>query len=212
LALLATESARLSAPWIEQKAHRPKLPLNGRNYIQLLTLDTNDDCGGGATSRSESSKVGGDRSSTQNYSIAGMRFTVEQLSARRIAIPTQFQHEFIFGRRSTRFRNSNLSTGIYSAQFGRRTLWPDAASQRSPERTNTTARCMSSAELRSGRQRGRNQSTGPKNPFSGQNQYRVLFGRQADSPTGCFSTPNLSGLRESLTTMAGGQRRDQRGC
>ncbi len=113
--LLVTESATLGTVIENQRII--ELPLNGRNFIQLIALSPNVNAnfasGGAATSRQ-----GGDRS-TQQISVAGMRrefnnYTLDGISNTDVNFNT-----YTFLPSIDVLQEFKVQTGVYSAEFGR---------------------------------------------------------------------------------------------
>ena len=192
--LLATESTSLGAV-IEQR-RIVELPLNGRNYIQLLALDTNVTAEAGS-SGSGTTKVGGDRS-TQNYSISGMRLQFNNYLLDGIANTDPNFNNFIFRPSIDAIQEFKIETGIYSAQFGRQ---PGQISVTTKPGTNeyhaAVFEFLRNSDMDA---RAFDQSTGSKNPFR-QNQYGFYLGGRLIRNR-LFFTSNYEGLRESLTTQS----------
>ena len=94
-----------------------ELPLNGRNFIQLVALSPNVNAtfadGGAATSRQ-----GGDRAS-QNFSIAGQRREFNYYTLDGIANTDVDFNTYIFLPSIDALQEFKVQTGIYSAEFGR---------------------------------------------------------------------------------------------
>ena len=112
-ALLATESTALGT--VVESKRIVELPLNGRNYLQLLSLSTNVTAEGG-TSGSNNTKVGRDRS-TQNFSIAGTRIQFNNFTLDSIANTDPNFKPFIFRPSIEALKEFKVETGIYSAEY-----------------------------------------------------------------------------------------------
>ena len=96
-----------------------ELPLNGRNFINLVSLSPNvssdyaGGSGGGASGRQ-----GGDRS-TQNFSIAGQRREYNQFTLDGIVNQDVNFNTYAFLPSIDSVEEFKVQTGVYSAEFGR---------------------------------------------------------------------------------------------
>src|SRR5262249_45843671 len=94
-----------------------ELPLNGRNFLQLVALSPNVNAtfadGGAAVSRQ-----GGDRSS-QNFSVAGMRREFNNYTLDGIANTDVDFNTYTFLPSIYALQEFKVQTGVYSPQFGR---------------------------------------------------------------------------------------------
>lgn len=115
--LLATEDATIGT--VIENRRIVDLPLNGRNFLQLVALSPNVsasyDSGGGAPGR-----LGGDRS-TQQLSVAGGRqeftyFTLDGVDNTDVDFNT-----YVFLPSIDALQEFKVQTGVYSAEFGRET-------------------------------------------------------------------------------------------
>src|SRR5437764_3240413 len=114
--LLATENATVGTVIDNQRI--VELPLNGRNFLQLVALSPNVNAsfadGGAATSRQ-----GGDRAS-QNFSVAGMRREFNNYTLDGIANTDVDFNTYVFLPSIDALQEFKVQTGVYSAEFGRR--------------------------------------------------------------------------------------------
>jgi hypothetical protein len=113
--LLATENATVGTV-IENK-RIVDLPLNGRNFIQLIALSPNvsanfANSGGQATSRQ-----GGDRTQ-QEFSVAGMRREFNYYTLDGIANSDVNFNTYLFLPSIDALQEFKVQTGVYSAEFG----------------------------------------------------------------------------------------------
>jgi hypothetical protein len=95
-----------------------ELPLNGRNYIQLVALSPNVSAdyapgGGGASGRQ-----GGDRA-TQNFSIAGQRREYNNYTLDGIVNQDVNFNTYAFLPSIDAVEEFKVQSGVYSAEFGR---------------------------------------------------------------------------------------------
>jgi hypothetical protein len=91
------------------------LPLNGRNYLQLVTLSPNVTTEGGA---GEPAALGGARSST-SLSIAGQRLEYNRYTLDGIENTDPNFNSYIIQPSVDALQEFKVQTGIYSAEFGR---------------------------------------------------------------------------------------------
>jgi len=113
--LLNTEDAAVGTVIENQRI--VDLPLNGRNFLQLVGLSSNVSTGFGNGGQS-SSRLGGDRS-TQQISISGNRrewtnFTLDGMSNTEVDFNTYLVLPSIDA-----LQEFKVQTGVYSAEFGR---------------------------------------------------------------------------------------------
>jgi outer membrane receptor protein involved in Fe transport len=113
--LLNTENATVGTVIDNQRI--VELPLNGRNFIQLVALSPNVNAnfasGGAATSRQ-----GGDRS-RQQISVAGMRREFNNYTLDGIANTDVNFNTYTFLPSIDALQEFKVQTGVYSAEFGR---------------------------------------------------------------------------------------------
>jgi hypothetical protein len=113
--LLNTEDASIGTVIENQRI--VDLPLNGRNFLQLVGLSSNVSTGFGNGGQS-SSRLGGDRS-TQQISISGNRrewtnFTLDGMSNTEVDFNT-----YLILPSIDALQEFKVQTGVYSAEFGR---------------------------------------------------------------------------------------------
>lgn len=123
--LLTTENAALGTV-IENK-RIVELPLNGRNYLQLIALSPNVSAEMGAGGQGDS-RQGGDRAN-QAFSIAGQRqqfnnFTLDGVENTDVNFNT-----FIIRPSIDALQEFKVQTGVYSAEFGRSTSQVNATTK-----------------------------------------------------------------------------------
>src|SRR5688572_24806664 len=96
-----------------------ELPLNGRNFINLISLSPNvssDWSGGGGGGAS--GRQGGDRS-TQNFAVAGQRREYNQYTLDGIVNQDVNFNTYAFLPSIDSVEEFKVQTGVYSAEFGR---------------------------------------------------------------------------------------------
>jgi hypothetical protein len=161
--LLNTETTALGT--VIENRRIVDLPLNGRNYLQLVTLSPNVTTEGGAGGAG--GLQGGARSST-SLSIAGQRLEYNRYTLDGVENTDPNFNSYIIQPSVDALQEFKVQTGVYSAEFGR------GASQ-----INVTTKAGSNQYhgaifefLRNSSLDARQwlQSTGQKNPFR-RNQY-----------------------------------------
>jgi hypothetical protein len=112
--LLTTENATLGTVIDNQRI--VELPLNGRNFIQLIALSPNVNAsyadGGTAASRQ-----GGDRA-TQNFSVGGQRREFNYYTLDGVANTDVDFNTYAFLPSIDALQEFKVQTGVYSAEFG----------------------------------------------------------------------------------------------
>src|SRR6266852_8929481 len=112
--LLSTENATVGTVIDNQRI--VELPLNGRNFLQLVALSPNVNAtfadGGAATSRQ-----GGDRAS-QNFSVAGQRREFNYYTLDGVANTDVDFNTYAFLPSVDALQEFKVQTGVYSAEFG----------------------------------------------------------------------------------------------
>ncbi|HYM12025.1 MAG TPA: carboxypeptidase-like regulatory domain-containing protein, partial [Bryobacterales bacterium] len=111
--LLATENTSLGTV-IENK-RIVELPLNGRNYLQLVTLSPNVTTEGGSGG---AYSLGGLRAQT-SLSIAGQRLEYNRYTLDGIENTDPNWNSWIIGPSVDAIQEFKVQTGVYSAEFGR---------------------------------------------------------------------------------------------
>jgi hypothetical protein len=116
-ALLTTENATVGTVIENQRI--VDLPLNGRNFIQLVSLSPNVTSGfnNGAT---PSARMGGDRA-TQAVAIAGQRREFTNYTLDGISNTDVNFDSYILLPSIDLIQEFKVQTGVYSAEFGRET-------------------------------------------------------------------------------------------
>ncbi|MBI3693626.1 MAG: carboxypeptidase regulatory-like domain-containing protein [Acidobacteria bacterium] len=197
--LLTTETVALGTV-IENK-RIIDLPLNGRNYLQLVTLSPNVTTEGGAGGAG--GLQGGARSST-SLSIAGQRLEFNRYTLDGVENTDPNFNSYIIQPSVDALQEFKVQTGVYSAEFGR------GASQ-----INVTTKAGSNQFhgvayefLRNSALDARQwlQSQGQKNPFR-RNQYGFTLGGPVEIPKvfkgkdKLFFMSNFEELRDRTTTQ-----------
>ena len=113
--LLATENAAVGT--VIENRRIVDLPLNGRNFIQLVALSPNVNANFANNGGQASSRQGGDRS-TQLFSVAGMRREFNYFTLDGIANSDVNFNTYLFLPSIDALQEFKVQTGIYSAEFG----------------------------------------------------------------------------------------------
>src|SRR6202171_6617621 len=112
--LLNTETAALGT--VIETRRIVDLPLNGRNYLQLVTLSPNVTTEGGAGGAG--GLQGGARSQT-SLSIAGQRLEYNRYTLDGVENTDPNFNSYIIQPSVDALQEVKVQTGIYSAEFGR---------------------------------------------------------------------------------------------
>jgi hypothetical protein len=113
--LMTTENATVGSV-IENK-RIVELPLNGRNFLQLVSL-TQNVTAGFSDSRIASSRLGGSRAS-QNISVAGQRSEYNHFTLDGVENTDMTYNTYVFLPSIDALQEFKVQTGIYPAEFGR---------------------------------------------------------------------------------------------
>ena len=118
--LLNTESADVGTV-IENKRIED-LPLNGRNFLQLVGLSPNVSTGyngvGATTTGSSTTRQGGDRT-TSTISVSGQRREYNYYTLDGMSNTDVYYNTYVFLPSIDALQEFKVQTGIYSAEFGR---------------------------------------------------------------------------------------------
>ena len=118
--LLNTENANVGTV-IENK-RIVDLPLNGRNFLQLVSLSPNVSAAfnvnGGTSTGAASTRLGGDRAN-QSFSVAGSRREFNNYSIDGVTNTEPNFNAYLFLPSVDALQEFKVQTGIYSAEFGR---------------------------------------------------------------------------------------------
>ncbi len=196
--LLTTETVALGTV-IENK-RIVDLPLNGRNYLQLVTLSPNvttEGGGGGAYS------LGGLRGQT-SLSVAGQRLEFNRYTLDGVENTDPNWNSWIIGPSIDAIQEFKVQTGVYSAEFGRGSSQINVSMKAGSNDYHGTAFEFLRNSTLDARQWL--QSQGNKNPFR-RNQFGFTLGGPIGIPKlfngkdKLFFMSNYEALRDRLTTQ-----------
>ncbi len=132
--LLSTESTALGT--VIENRRIVELPLNGRNYLQLVALSPNVTTEGGAGG--SSGLQGGERSRT-SFSIAGQRLEYNRYTLDGIENTDVNFNSYIIQPSIDALQEFKVQTGVYSAEFGRATSQISATTKSGANQFHGTA-------------------------------------------------------------------------
>jgi hypothetical protein len=196
--LLATENAALGTV-IENK-RIVELPLNGRNYLQLVALSPNVSTEGGAGGAG--GLQGGTRSQT-SYSIAGQRLEYNRYTLDGVENTDPNFNSYIIQPSVDFIQEFKVQTGVYSAEFGRATSQISATTKAGGNRFHGAAfEFLRNSDLDAKQWN----TTVAKNPFR-RNQYGFTLGgpvvipKVFDGKNRLFFQSNFEELRDRTTSQ-----------
>ena len=197
-ALLTTEGTAVGTV-IENK-RIVDLPLNGRNYLQLIALSP------GVTAETPPSftatgRQGGERAQ-QNYSIAGQRMQFTHYTLDGIENTDPNWNLWIFRPSIDALQEFKVETGVYSAEYGHEPSQVNVTTKSGTNQLHGAAfEFLRNSALDA---REWQQSTGSKNPFR-RNQYGfeldgpVVIPKLFNGKDRLFFMSNFEGYRDSNT-------------
>src|SRR4051794_7552884 len=197
--LLTTENTAMGTV-IENK-RIVDLPLNGRDYLQLVTLSPNVTTEGGAGG--SGGLQGGTRSQT-SLSIAGQRLEYNRYTLDGVENTDPNFNSYIIHPSIDALQEFKVQTGVYSAEFGRGASQINVTTKSGTNQYHGTAFEFlrnSALDAREWRQ-----SEGRKNPFR-RNDYGFTLGGPVTIPKlfrghdKLFFMSNFEQLRDRLTTQ-----------
>ncbi len=196
--LLATENVTLGT--VIENRRIVELPLNGRNYLQLVTLSTNVTTEGGAGG--SSGLQGGARSAT-SLSVAGQRLEYNRYTLDGVENTDPNFNSYIIQPSIDAIQEFKVQTGVYSAEFGVGASQINVTTKAGSNQFHGTAFEFLRNSALDARQWL--QSTGNKNPFR-RNQYGFTLGGPVIIPkllngrNKLFFMSNFEQLRDRTTT------------
>src|SRR4051794_10911648 len=177
------------------------LPLNGRDYLQLVTLSPNVTTEGGAGG--SGGLQGGTRSQT-SLSVAGQRLEYNRYTLDGVENTDPNFNSYIIHPSVDALQEFKVQTGVYSAEFGRGASQINVTTKPGTNHYHGTAFEFlrnSALDAREWRQ-----SQGTKNPFR-RNDYGFTLGGPVNIPgvfkgrDKLFFMSNFEELRDRLTTQ-----------
>ena len=118
--LLNTENASIGT--VIDNKRIVDLPLNGRNFLQLVSLSPNVSAAfnvnGGTSTGAASTRLGGDRAN-QSFSVSGSRREFNNYSIDGVTNTEPNFNAYLFLPSVDAIQEFKVQTGIYSAEFGR---------------------------------------------------------------------------------------------
>ena len=196
--LLATENTALGT--VIENRRIVELPLNGRNYLQLVTLSPNVTTEGGSGG---AYSLGGVRAQT-SLSIAGQRLEYNRYTLDGIENTDPNWNSWIIGPSVDAIQEFKVQTGVYSAEFGRGSSQINVSTKPGTNDFHGAAFEFLRNSALDARQWL--QSQGSKNPFR-RNQFGFTLGGPVWIPKvfngkdKLFFMSNLEELRDRLTTQ-----------
>jgi outer membrane receptor protein involved in Fe transport len=188
--LLATENAAVGT--VIENRRIVELPLNGRNYLQMIALSTNvaaEQRGGGeATSRK-----GGERPGL-SFSIAGQRNQFNRFTLDGVENTAVSYNLFAIRPSIDALQEFNVQTGVYSAEYGRATAQVTVATKSGSNEFHGTVFEFHRNENLDAKEW---KQEGEKNPFV-RNQFGFTFGGRLIKDK-LFFMSNFESTRERKT-------------
>jgi hypothetical protein len=196
--LLTTETAALGT--VIENRRIVDLPLNGRNYLQLVTLSPNVTTEGGAGGGG--SLQGGARAQS-SLSIAGQRLEFNRYTLDGVENTDPNFNSYIIEPSVDALQEFKVQTGVYSAEFGRGTSQINVTTKAGSNQFHGRAfEFLRNSDVDA---RQWLQSQGQKNPFR-RNQYGFTLGGPVEIPRvfngkdRLFFMSNFEELRDRTTS------------
>jgi hypothetical protein len=165
--LLATENTAVGT--VIENRRVVELPLNGRNYLQLVKLSTNV-TGEMAAGGEANARVGGERAN-QSISVAGQRQQFNNYTLDGIQNTDVAYNLFVVRPSIDALQEFKVQTGVYSAEYGRTTAQISAATKSGANQFHGTVFEFVRNNIFDAREW---QQTGDQNPFR-RNQFGFTF-------------------------------------
>ena len=190
--LLQTESTALGT--VIERQRIVELPLNGRNFLQLVRLSPNVSAEQGSGGQADS-RQGGERAN-QSISIAGQRQQYNQFTLDGVENTDPNFNTFVVRPSVEALQEFKVQTGVYSAEFGKATSQINATT-----RAGTNDFHGSFFEfLRNDAIQAKRWNVNQKNPFR-RNQYGFTFAGPLLKDKLFFMT-NWEGLKDRTSREA----------
>ena len=189
-ALLSTENATVGTV-IENK-RIVELPLNGRNYLQLVSLSPNVSYGFGSAGQA-GSRQGGDRAS-QNISVAGQRSYFNNFTLDGVNNTDPNFNTYVIQPSVDALQEFKVQTGIYPAEFGHQATQINVSTKSGTSTYHGTAYEFLRNDKLDAKNYAFTSARPPKDPFKW-NQYGFTLG-------GPVFIPKILKSRERLFFMS----------
>jgi hypothetical protein len=192
-AQIASENAAVGTV-IETK-RIAELPLNGRDYLQLVKISPNVTSGMGSSAEA-AVRVGGDRAA-ESIAVAGQRIEFNYYTLDGVANVDTTYNLFLVRPSIDALQEFKVLTGVFSVQYGRATSQVSVTTKPGTNQFHGTAfEFLRNSALDA---RNWNQTTGLKNPFR-RNQYGFTLGGWLIRDK-LFFLSNFESLRDRKTTQ-----------
>ncbi len=172
-----------------------ELPLNGRDYLQLVQLSPNVSTGMGASGEA-ATRVGGDRAA-EAISVAGQRLEFNFYTLDGVANTDVAYNLFLVRPSIDALLEFKVQTGIYSVEYGRGTSQVSVATKSGTNQFHGALFEFVRNDAFDAREW--RQNTGAKNPFR-RNQFGFTFGGRVIRDK-LFFLSNFEVLKDRRTTQ-----------
>ncbi|MBI3208844.1 MAG: carboxypeptidase regulatory-like domain-containing protein [Candidatus Solibacter usitatus] len=171
LAMLSTENSTVGT--VVENKRIVELPLNGRNYLQLVSLSPNTSTGFPSAGQARS-RQGGFRSE-QSIAVAGQRSSFNHYSLDGVENTDPNFNTFVIQPSIDALQEFKVQTGIYPAEFGRATSQINVLTKSGSNQFHGTAFEFLRNEKLDAKNYAFRTARPPKDPFKW-NQYGGTFG------------------------------------
>ena len=169
--LLSTENATVGT--VIENRRIVELPLNGRNYLQLVSLAPNVSFGFGSAGQA-GSRQGGERAS-QNISVGGQRSYFNHFTLDGIENTDPNFNTYVIQPSVDALQEFKVQTGIYPAEFGRQVTQINVMTKPGTNEYHGTLYEFLRNDKLDAKQYAFTSARPPKNPFKW-NQYGFTLG------------------------------------
>jgi len=191
--LLAAESTSVGT--VIDNERIVELPLNGRDYLQLVQLSPNVNTGMGASAEA-ATRVGGDRAA-EAISVAGQRLEFNNYTLDGVANTDVAYNLFLIRPSIDALLEFKVQTGIYSVEYGRGSSQVSVATKSGTNDFHGSLFEFVRNDIFDARQW--RQNTGNKNPFR-RNQFGFTFGGRIIRDR-LFFLSNFEALKDRTTSQ-----------